>query len=51
MGVYQDNPKIRKYEDAAIKAYEKGQMAKGRKYEKMADKLYANQWNKAMGVK
>jgi len=37
---------IRKYENLAIKAYEKGDMSKGKKYEKKSDRLYSKNYKK-----
>lgn len=38
--------KIRHYENLAIKAYKKGKMQEGKKYESKADKLYADNYDK-----
>jgi predicted RNA-binding protein with RPS1 domain len=40
---------VEKYEDLAIKAYEKGKMAQGKKYEAKSDKLYKDNYNKMFG--
>jgi len=39
-----------KYDNLAIKAYDKGKMAQGKKYEKKSDQLYAKNYNKMFEV-
>lgn len=42
---------INKFEDKAILCYKKGDIKKGITFEKKADKLYANNYNKMFEVK
>jgi len=59
MVIYVKNPTLKKrifksikrYENLALKAYGKGEIVKGRKYEKRSDKLYKDNYNKIFGVR
>ena len=42
---------MKKYDDLAIKAYNKGNLARGRKYEAKSDKLYKDNYNKMFGIR
>lgn len=39
------------YDDRAISAFKRGDMEKGKAYEKMSDKLYAKNYRKMFGVR
>lgn len=42
---------IEKYNNLALKAYNKRKMQEGRRYEKKADDLYAKNYKKMFGIK
>ena len=43
--------KVNEYSDKGIKAYDKGNMKTGKKYEELADKLYKDNYNKMFSIK
>ena len=59
MVVYIKNPILKRrvfksmnrYDNLAIKAYGKGKMRQGKKYETVSDRLYAKNYNKIFGRK